>query len=31
MQKVVWQGIEIAFSELRDKIAKFDEMSVDMI
>jgi len=31
MQKVVWQGIKIAFSELRYKIAKVDKMRVDMI
>jgi hypothetical protein len=28
MQEVFWQGIEIAFSELQDKTANFDKMTV---
>jgi hypothetical protein len=31
MQKVVWQGIKLLFSELPNKVAKVDKMPVDMI
>jgi hypothetical protein len=31
VQKVVWLGTKIAFSELQNKIPEFDKVTVDMI